>query len=166
MRAASLDAISCFERLIAGVPVGQAMRAIDFDETVSRRLDQGFALQELLSAARIECATIWKHLARRLDPACLVEVGALMLELLDITCSELERRYDRELERLRDSRKDSVELFLRRVASGEALSAMAGDEARLLGHDIEQMQTGSWSRPELPGRSPWLIFPAWRAWPG
>ena len=153
VRVASSAAISSFERLIAGEPVTRAMRAIDFNATVSQRLGQGFVLQELLGAARIECSIIWKHMASRLDPATLPDVGAKMLELLDVTCSELERRYDLELERLRDSREESVELFFRRITSAEPLSAMEGDEARLLGHDIDLMQTGSVIAPRSAGET-------------
>jgi len=142
VRAASVDAVRCFERLINGVPVRRAIQAIDFDDTVSQRLAQGFSLQDLLSAARVECAVLWRHVARLLEPERLPGLGELMLEWLDITCGELEHRYELELEGLRDSRQDSVELFFRRVTSAEPLSTMADNEARLLGHDIDQLQTG------------------------
>lgn len=151
VRAASADAMRCFERLIDGVPVFQAMRAIDFDDTVSQRLAQGFSLQELLSAARVECAVLWRHLTRVLEADRLSVLGGLMLEWLDITCGELERRYDVELERLRDSRQDSVDLFFRRVTSTEVLSVMADNEARLLEHDIDQLQTGVLIASRSPG---------------
>lgn len=154
VRAASVDAIHCFERLIDGVPVRRAIQSIDFDDTVSQRLAQGFSLQDLLSAARVECAVLWRHLAGLLEPKRLAGLGEMMLEWLDITCGELEHRYEIELEGLRDSRQDSVELFLRRVTSAEPLSTMADNEARLLGHDIDQLQTGVLVASGSPGTHP------------
>ena len=141
VRSGSNDLIECFEMLLEGVPAQQAARVVKFHDTVTDRLRQDFMLEELLTAARTECATIWRHLARRADPSALADVGTKMLELLDLASSELERMYTLEIERLRGSREESVQLFLRRIVSDEPLSQTVSEEAALLDYDVSVMQT-------------------------
>ena len=112
-----------------------------FDEIASRRLHEGFPLEALLRASRIELRVVWRYIAARAEKYDMGRVGDQLFATMDALSSESERSYIAEQEHLRGSRQDATRLFLARVVRDSAPSDNLRDEALFLGYNPDCLHT-------------------------
>jgi sugar diacid utilization regulator len=113
-------------------------------EVVSgRRLRQGFPLDAVLRAGRLEAQAMWDVVVARAQTESLARLATLTMQYLDVLNSVSERGYVHAREDLGRSREEAIRLFLGRVISGDfADDDEANKEAQLLGYSLSVFRVG------------------------
>jgi hypothetical protein len=107
------------------------------------RLRQGFPLDAVLRAGRLEAQAMWEIVVAHAPPQSLARLATLTMQYLDLLNSVSERGYLHASEDLGRSLEEAIRLFLGRVVAGDfADDAEADGEARLLGYDLSALRIG------------------------
>lgn len=118
------------------------------------RLRQGFPLDAVLRAGRLEAQAMWEIVVAHAPPESLARLATLTMQYLDLLNSVSERGYAHASEDMGRSLEEAIRLFLGRVVSGDfADEGEADSEARLLGYDLSALRIGvvieAGSRPPM-----------------
>jgi PucR C-terminal helix-turn-helix domain/GGDEF-like domain len=123
--------------------VPESQELAELERFAGRRLGQGFPLEAVLRAGRLEGQALWEIAVQRAPARSLAEVGTLTMRYLDLLNAVSERGYVNARESIGSSREDAVRLFLGRVVSGDFPDDdNAAAEARHLGYDLWILRTG------------------------
>jgi len=107
------------------------------------RLRQGFPLDAVLRAGRLEAQAMWEIVVAHARPATLATLATLTMQYLDLLNSVSERGYLHAREDMGRSLDEAIRLFLGRVVSGDFADEVEVDnEARLLGYDLSALRIG------------------------
>lgn len=129
----------------------------ELEAASAARLRQGFPLDAVLRAGRLEAQAMWEIVVANVQPELLATLATLTMQYLDLLNSVSERGYLHAREDMGRSLEEAIRLFLGRVVSGDfADEAEVDNEARLLGYDLSTLRIGVVIEPRsLPsvGRS-------------
>jgi hypothetical protein len=129
----------------------------EFEAACGRRLRQGFPLDAVLRAGRLESQAMWELVLERAPADRVAEIASLTMRYTDAINAASERGFVHAREDLGSSRDEASRLFLTRLIHGNfADEAEAAAEARLLGFDLARFRVALVVEPEgLPaaGRS-------------
>jgi PucR C-terminal helix-turn-helix domain/GGDEF-like domain len=128
-------------RALATDTVPEPAELVEFEEVCARRLRQGFPLEAVLRAGRLESQAMWEIVLSRAPADRAADMASLTMRYLDAINSASERGYVHAREDLGRSRDEATRLFLARLIGGDfADEAEAGGEARLLGFDLDRFR--------------------------
>lgn len=134
------------ELFLDTVPNGRLPRAEELAELEAAsgaRLRQGFPLEAVLRAGRLEAQAMWEIVVAHAEPELLARLATLTMQYLDLLNSVSERGYLHAREDMGRSLEEAIRLFLGRVVSGDFTDeAEADNEARLLGYDLSALRIG------------------------
>jgi hypothetical protein len=120
-----------------------------FEAVCGRRLRQGFPLEAVMRAGRLEIQSMWELIAARAPRDRLPELASLTLGYMDAINTASERGYVHAREDLGRSRSEAVRLFLSRLLRGDFVDdAEAAREARVLDFDLDRFRIGVVVEPE------------------
>ena len=115
----------------------------DLEVASGIRLRQGFPLEAVLRAGRLEAQAMWEIVVAHAPAESLARLATLTMQYLDLLNSVSERGYLHAREDMGRSLEEAIRLFLGRVVSGDfADDAEADGEARLLGYDLSALRIG------------------------
>ncbi len=135
--------------------VPESEELTELEHIAGRRLDQGFPLDAVLRAGRLEAQVMWETVVVHAPPEILAELATLTMRYLDLLNSVSAQGYFKALEHVGSSREEAVRLFLGRVLAGAFTDEQeAAAEARPLGYELGVLRTGVVIEPlSAPGRS-------------
>ena len=115
----------------------------DLEVASGVRLRQGFPLEAVLRAGRLEAQAMWEIVVAHAPAESLARLATLTMQYLDLLNSVSERGYLHAREDMGRSLEEAIRLFLGRIVSGDfADDAEAEGEARLLGYDLSALRIG------------------------
>lgn len=115
----------------------------DLEAASGIRLRQGFPLEAVLRAGRLEAQAMWEIVVAHAPAESLAGLATLTMQYLDLLNSVSERGYLHAREDMGRSLEEAIRLFLGRIISGDfADDAEADGEARLLGYDLSAIRIG------------------------
>jgi sugar diacid utilization regulator len=115
----------------------------DLEVASGLRLRQGFPLEAVLRAGRLEAQAMWEIVVAHAPAESLARLATLTMQYLDLLNSVSERGYLHAREDMGRSLEEAIRLFLGRIVSGDfAEDAEADGEARLLGYDLSALRIG------------------------
>jgi sugar diacid utilization regulator len=115
----------------------------DLEVASGVRLRQGFPLEAVLRAGRLEAQAMWEIVIAHAPAESLARLATLTMQYLDLLNSVSERGYLHAREDMGRSLEEAIRLFLGRIVSGDfADDAEAEAEARLLGYDLSALRIG------------------------
>jgi sugar diacid utilization regulator len=115
----------------------------DLEVASGIRLRQGFPLEAVLRAGRLEAQAMWKIVVAHAPAESLARLATLTMQYMDLLNSVSERGYLHAREDKGRSLEEAIRLFLGRIVSGDfADDAEAEGEARLLGYDLSALRIG------------------------
>jgi sugar diacid utilization regulator len=115
----------------------------DLEVASGVRLRQGFPLEAVLRAGRLEAQAMWEIVVAHAPAESLARLATMTMQYLDLLNSVSERGYLHAREDMGRSLEEAIRLFLGRIVSGDfADDAEAEGEARLLGYDLSALRVG------------------------
>ncbi|HVC77053.1 MAG TPA: helix-turn-helix domain-containing protein [Candidatus Micrarchaeaceae archaeon] len=128
---------------LAGGRLPDPAELADLEVASGIRLRQGFPLEAVLRAGRLEAQAMWEIVVAHAPAESLARLATLTMQYLDLLNSVSERGYLHAREDMGRSLEEAIRLFLGRIVSGEfADDADAEGEARLLGYDLSALRIG------------------------
>lgn len=124
---------------------------VELEAVSGRRLRQGFPLDAVLRAGRLEAQALWEVAVASAPAESLARLATLTMRYLDVLNSVSERGYVHARENVGGSREEAIRLFLARVISQDfADEAEANREAELLGYSLSSFRVGVDIGPGTP----------------
>jgi hypothetical protein len=128
---------------LAGERLPDPEELADLEVASGIRLRQGFPLEAVLRAGRLEAQAMWEIVVAHAPAESLARLATLTMQYLDLLNSVSERGYLHAREDMGRSLEEAIRLFLGRIVSGDfADDAEADGEARLLGYDLSALRIG------------------------
>lgn len=123
----------------------------DLEHASGTRLRQGFPLDAVLRAGRLEAQAMWEIVVAHAPAESLARYATLTMQYLDLLNTVSERGYVHAREDLGRSLEEAIRLFLGRVISGDFTDDKEADsEARILGYDLSTFRIGVVIEPAGP----------------
>jgi hypothetical protein len=136
---------------LADERIPHADELADLEAASGTRLRQGFPLDAVMRAGRLEAQAMWEIVVAHAPPSSLARLATLTMQYLDLLNSVSERGYVHAREDMGTSLEEAIRLFLGRVVSGGfADETEAEGEARLLGYDLSALRIGVVIEPGNP----------------
>jgi hypothetical protein len=115
----------------------------EFEAVCGRRLRQGFPLEAIMRAGRLESQAMWEIVRVRAPDHRIAAMATLTLRYLDLINAASERGYIHARDALGRSMEEATRLFLTRLMLGNfADEVEAVSEATMLGFDLERFRVG------------------------
>jgi len=135
--------LAFYLRSLATGIVPQPAELAEFEEACGRRLRQGFPLEAVLRAGRLESQAMWEIVLERAPPDRARAIASLTMRYMDAINVASERGYVHAREDMGRSLDEATRLFLSRLMRGDFVDeAEAAGEARLLGFDLARFRVG------------------------
>lgn len=135
--------------------VPEAGQLVEFEKVCAQRLRQGFPLEAVLRAGRLESQAMWELAVSRAPADRVPAMASLTMRYLDSINAASERGYVHAREDLGRSLDEATRLFLARLMGGDfADEAEAGGEARLLGFDLDRFRVAVVVAPDNARATP------------
>ena len=120
----------------------------DLERASGTRLRQGFPLDAVLRAGRLEAQAMWEIVVAHAPAESLARYATLTMQYLDVLNTVSERGYVHARDDLGRSLDEASRLFLGRVISGDFTDDNEADsEARMLGYDLSAFHIGAVIEP-------------------
>ena len=135
--------LELFLGALAEERIPKAQELAELEVASGTRLRQGFPLDAVLRAGRLEAQAMWEIVVAHAPADSLARLATLTMQYLDLLNSVSERGYLSAREDLGRSLEEAIRLFLGRVISGDfADEAEADGEAQWLGYDLSTFRIG------------------------
>src|SRR6266571_4845010 len=141
--------LQLYLRSLATGTAPQPEELTEFEAVCGRRLRQGFPLEAILRAGRLEGEAMWEIALERAPAARIPAIASLTMRYTDAINAASERGYGHAREDLGRSRDEATRLLLTRLMKGDfADEAEASAEATLLGFDLARFRVGIVVEPD------------------